>query len=285
MKQASKDYQRVEKALHYLAAHYSEQPSLAQIAEAAHVSEYHFQRLFSRWVGVSPKQFLQYLTVQHARQCLRSDMSVLDTAYASGLSAPARLGEMFLRLESMTPGEVRRGGVGVEVEYGFQSTVFGECLISFTARGICGLVFCDEVGHESALHNMKRQLPEATYRQNDAAAADYCARIFAALSGNHSSQPLSLCAIATPFQLKVWEALLELPQASRVSYKHIASAIEKPAAVRAVGTAIGRNPIALLIPCHRVIRSDGLLGGYRWGEARKLAIQGWEATVVNSNHL
>ncbi|OED42313.1 hypothetical protein AB833_06565 [Chromatiales bacterium (ex Bugula neritina AB1)] len=277
MKQAIKDYQRIERALHYLATNYKEQPTLAEIANAVHVSEYHFQRLFSRWVGVSPKQFLQYLTVQHARSCLRADMSVLEATYDSGLSAPARLGEMFHRLEAMTPSDVRSGGVGVSVEYGFQQTPFGECLIAFTARGITSLVFCDGKSHEQCLDELTQLLPQAFYCENQARASDYNERIFRTFDTQQAAEPLSLCAVGTPFQLKVWEALLALPQGSRVSYQHIADRIDQPKAVRAVGTAIGRNPIALLIPCHRVIRSDGMPGGYRWGEGRKLALQGWES--------
>lgn len=284
----SKDYQRIETALRYVAANFRNQPTLADIAASVHLSEFHFQRLFSRWAGVSPKQFLQYLTVQYARQCLSAGQSVLETTYQSGLSAPARLGELFVRLEAISPGEYRRGGEGLEIAYGYHPTPFGDCLIACTHRGITGLQFCDAEAREDALAETQSRMPAAHYSQDQVATAGLAAKIFqygncqlananANANADGKSTPLSLLVGGTPFQVKVWEALLQLPVGSRVSYQQLASKVGSPKAVRAIGTAVGRNPLAVLIPCHRVIRSDGLLGGYHWGVGRKLAIQGWES--------
>lgn len=275
-----KDYQRVETALHYVAANFREQPTLADIAASVHLSEFHFQRLFSRWAGVTPKQFLQYLTIQYARECLSAGQSVLDATYDSGLSAPARLGELFLRLEAITPSAYRSGGEGLEIAYGYHPTPFGECLIACTQRGITGLQFCDAEARDVALADMQSRLPSARYSQDQAATASLVNQIFRLSATKGRDQPLSLLVGGTPFQIKVWEALLQLPAGSRVSYQQLASRVGNPKAVRAIGTAVGRNPLALLIPCHRVIRSDGLLGGYHWGVGRKLAIQGWESSQL-----
>lgn len=272
----SKDYQRIEAALHFVAMNFQNQPSLADIAESVHLSEFHFQRLFNRWVGVSPKQFLQYLTLQYARDCLSSGSTVLDTALDSGLAAPARLGELFVRLEAVTPGEFRRQGNGLLIRYGYHSTPFGGCLIGLSERGITGLQFCDPGGHKAALAEMQSRLPQADYCSDQESTAYPVSQIFNR-SLSSANRPLSVLVAGTAFQIKVWEALLRLPAGSRVSYQQLATDIGKPKAVRAIGTAIGRNPLALLIPCHRVIRSDGLLGGYHWGLGRKLALQGWES--------
>jgi len=271
-----RDFKRIEAALHFVAARFRDQPALADIAASVNLSEFHFQRMFNRWAGVSPKQFLQFLTVQHARECLAAEMTVLDTAYASGLSAPARLGELFVRLEAVTPGEFRRSGEKVNVKYGFHQTVFGECLLSCTSRGITGLIFCDE-SRSSALKEMQSRLPLAVYTEDLNATGLLCEQIFSALYKTDANTRLTLCAVGTPFQVKVWEALLKIPSGHRVSYQQVASNIGKPSAVRAVGTAVGRNPVAVLIPCHRVIRGDGMPGGYHWGLGRKLALQGWES--------
>ncbi len=274
-----RDYQRIEQALHYVGVHYKSQPDLAEIAASVNLSEAHFQRLFKRWAGVSPKQFLQYLTLNHARQCLQADMSVLDAALDSGLSAPARLNELFLRLEAITPLEYKQAGEGIEIQYGFHLSAFGCCLIGVTDRGVTGIAFCDEANQETTLADMISRLPRASYSQNQDVTAPYCEMIFgnAASAPNSKSSSLSLLVRGTPFQLKVWEALLRVAKGSRVSYRQLAELIGQPTASRAVGTAVGRNPIAVLIPCHRVIREDGLLGGYHWGLERKLALLGVES--------
>ncbi len=275
-----KDYQRIETALNFVAENYQQQPSLAEIAAVVHLSEHHFQRLFQRWAGVTPKQFLQYLTLQHASECLAAGLSTLETTYEVGLGAPARLGELFIRLEALTPGEYKTGGANLTIDFGFHQTPFGECLIGLTERGVCGLHFIlPDSSREAVLAEFTARLPHATYQQNQTATAATIKQIFSTTVPVN----LSLLVGGTPFQLKVWEALLRIPQGQRVSYQQLAQAIDKPAAMRAVGTAVGRNPVALLIPCHRVIRGDGQLGGYRWGLGRKLAVQGWESVSQEQN--
>jgi len=255
---AERDYQRVEVALRFLAAHYKNQPDLAEIAASVHLSEAHLQRLFTRWAGVSPKQFLQYLTLDHARQCLQTDMSVLDTTFDSGLSAPARLNELFVRLESVTPAEFKHQGRGIQIDYGFHQTPFGLSLIGMTDRGLSGLEFCLTEEKETSLEAMIQRLPAANYQHNPTRTEKTANQIFNEFSKKRPRKTnvstLPILIKGTPFQLKVWEALNQ-----------------------AVGSAVGKNPVALLIPCHRVIREDGLLGGYRWGLERKLAILGHES--------
>lgn len=286
---ASRDYDRIEEALHFVAANYQTQPDLSAIAASVNLSEAHFQRMFRRWAGVSPKQFLQYLTLDHARQCLSDDMSVLDTSFDSGLSAPARLNELFVRLEAVTPAEFRQKGKGIDVAYGFHQTPFGMCLIGVTERGVSGLEFCarapepdagtsadDEAGKEQTLKGMIDRLPAASYRLDPERTARYRDLIFTPNIGGEKNT-LPLLVRGTPFQLKVWEALLRIPTGYRISYKKLAGAVGTGGASRAVGSAVGKNPVAILIPCHRVIREDGMLGGYHWGLERKLALLGAES--------
>ncbi len=276
---SERDYQRIEEAMRFVASNYKSQPDLAEIADSVHLSEAHFQRLFKRWAGVSPKQFLQYLTLDHARQCLRSDMSVIDAALDSGLSAPARLNELFVRLESVTPAEYKQKGRGLVVDYGFHDTAFGLCLIGVTDRGLSGLEFCTPNDKESALAGMINRLPAASYHNNPQRTQELCDQIF---DGGRAAVPksgsgLSVLVKGTPFQIKVWEALLRIPVGGRTSYKQLAESVGSPGASRAVGSAVGKNPVAVLIPCHRVIREDGMLGGYHWGLERKLALLGSES--------
>lgn len=288
---AERDYQRVEEALRFIAANYRNQPDLAEIAASVHLSEAHFQRLFKRWAGVSPKQFLQYLTLDHARQCLRSEMTVLDTAFDAGLSAPARLNELFVRLEAVTPAEYKQKGSGIVVNYGFHQTAFGLCLIGATDRGVTGLEFCTVSKKDNALAAMTARLPDASYQHNSKYTEEFCELIFNSpdgqthmpagsssnIIGDNIQAGLSVLVKGTPFQIKVWEALLRIPPGIRVSYKQLANTVGSPGASRAVGSAVGKNPVALLIPCHRVIREDGMLGGYHWGLERKLALLGCES--------
>jgi len=278
----SRDYGRVEEALRYVAANYQNQPDLARIAASVSLSEAHFQRMFKRWVGVSPKQFLQYLTLDHARQCLSNDLSVLDAALDSGLTAPARLNELFVRLESITPVEFKQKGRGIDIDYGFHQSPFGKCLIGVTDRGLTGLEFCAAGDEDQTLQEMMSRLPSANYHSNRERSAEYCELIFgqrAAKEGNSSKNSLPLLVRGTPFQIKVWEALLRVPKGCRISYKKLATAVGSSGASRAVGTAVGKNPVAILIPCHRVIREDGMLGGYHWGIERKLALLGAESVT------
>jgi len=285
---SARDFARIEEALHYVAANYQTQPDLAAIAASVHLSEAHFQRLFKRWAGVSPKQFLQYLTLDHARKCLSDDMSVLDAAFDSGLSAPARLNELFVRLEAITPAEFKQKGKGIEIAYGFHQTPFGMCLIGVTDRGLSGLEFCanseacantesnTSISKERTLKGMTDRLPEATYRPDQKRTAKYRDLIFKSNSGG-AKNTIPLLVRGTPFQIKVWDALLRIPTGSRISYKKLADSVGSAGASRAVGSAVGKNPVAILIPCHRVIREDGLLGGYHWGLERKLALLGAES--------
>jgi len=279
MSQDDRDYKRVEQALGFLAHNYRAQPSLTEIAESVHLSEAHFHRLFKRWVGVTPKQFLQFLTVDYARECLSGEQSVLDTAFECGLNAPARLNELFVRIESTTPAEYKSGGQDITIHYGYQETPLGRCVVGVSARGITGLVFATE-GDDHALAEMQRRLPNASYEKDQSAISKVVEQIFNA--DIEGQAKLSVLVSGTAFQLKVWEALLRVPVGGRVSYSDIATSIEQPGASRAVGTAIGSNPVAVLIPCHRVIRGDGMLGGYRWGSGRKLALLGIEALESRS---
>jgi AraC family transcriptional regulator of adaptative response/methylated-DNA-[protein]-cysteine methyltransferase len=287
------DYQRIEAAITYIAAHYRDAPALDEVAAAAHLSPYHFQRLFTRWAGVSPKGFARYLSLDHARALLRhGGVSCLDAAYEAGLSGPGRLHDMFVRIEAMTPGEYRRGGAGLDIRYGFADSLFGEVIIAATQRGVCHLAFCDggagEGGaHEggddaraAALARLRATFPAADISPALMDGPDPAAALaaLAALNSDWSSPAMiRLHLRATPFQMKVWEALLRIPMGRLASYSDVAAAIGKPGAGRAVGTAIGANPVAWLIPCHRVIRQSGETGGYMWGPARKQAIIGWES--------
>jgi AraC family transcriptional regulator of adaptative response/methylated-DNA-[protein]-cysteine methyltransferase len=271
---SARDYERIARAISYLRRHATEQPDLAAAAQHVNLSEHHFQRLFTRWAGVSPKRFVQYLTVEHAKSRLAGSGSVLDLAGAVGLSGPGRLHDLFVTLEGMSPGEYRAGGAGLAIRYGVHESPFGPALVAVTARGICGLHFVDDNGDGSG--KLRRVWPEAELRQDAAGTAPVADRIFRPLSSN-AGRPLALLVKGSNFQLQVWRALLELPLGSITSYGLIAARIGAPGSARAVGGAVGANPIAWLIPCHRVIRESGALGGYRWGTDRKAAMLGWEA--------
>lgn len=268
------DYVRVEKAIHYLEENFRRQPQLEEVARAAGLSEYHFQRLFRRWVGVSPKRFLQVLTAEHARGLLRGQRSVLDAAYEVGLSGGGRLHDLMVAVDAVTPGEVRRLGSGLVVRHGVHPTPFGDALVAVTDRGICGLDFLQEGGEPAALEELRACWPQATLCEDPETTAPLAERVF------HGATPgarLPLFLGGTNFQVKVWEALLRIPAGFVVSYGEVAELAGVPGAMRAVGTAVGRNPVAYLIPCHRVIRKSGALGEYRWGTTRKRALLGWEA--------
>jgi AraC family transcriptional regulator of adaptative response/methylated-DNA-[protein]-cysteine methyltransferase len=266
------DYDRIEKTIHYLEEHFREQPSLEEIARSVHLSPFHFQRLFRKWAGVSPKQFIQYLTAQHAKQRLLESRSVLETSYDSGLSGPGRLHDLMVTAEAMTPGEVKAQGKGMMIEWGIHPTPFGDALIALTARGICAFYFVEKKNQKTALTQLKRQWPNAEWIENSSASLKVIRSIF----GDGSKSDLKVLLCGTAFQIKVWEALLKIPVGLVQSYQDVAKTIRKPNASRAVGTAIGQNAIAFLIPCHRVIRETGILGEYRWGSARKKAMLAWE---------
>ena len=272
----SLDYQRIEKAIRYLEANYKSKPSLRQVADHVGLSEYHFQRLFTRWAGTSPQRFLRYLTKEYAKEQLAQSPSLLDATFEAGLSSTSRLHDLFVTYEAMTPAEFRALGAGVSIRYGIHSTPFGECLIAVTERGITDLRFLDESDNaDKVLAELQQEWPQATWMHDENATSPYLHQLFEAETS--SSTPLPLLLRGTNFQIKVWEALLRIPTGRLVSYDDIARAIGQPTASRAVGTAIGSNRIAYLIPCHRVLQKSGGLGGYRWGTARKQALMGWEA--------
>ena len=273
----SRDYEKVEAAIRYLEDHHQDQPGLVNIAEAAGLSEYHFQRLFSRWVGISPKRFLQFLTKEHAKKLIEDAGNVLDTTYDSGLSSPGRLHDLFVTCEAVTPGEYKRKGQGIDITYGFHPSPFGECLVAVTERGICALTFVQKGDRNALVADLARQWPQASIRHDPEASARLLDGIFG-FPHNHPPAPLYLFVKGTNFQIKVWEALLKIPLGKAVTYENIARHIGMPKAARAVGNAVGRNPIPFLIPCHRVIRKMGVFGNYGGGPARKKAILGWEAT-------
>ncbi len=273
--QSTVDYQRIEQAIQYLEQHYQEQPSLGDVAASIGLSEYHFQRLFTRWVGVSPKRFLQYLTKEHAKQLLERSGDLLEAAYDSGLSGPGRLHDLFVSTEAVTPGEYKQRGEGLTIRYGFHPTPFGECLLATTERGISNLIFVQRQDREAAVRELRRSWRQAQLVEDPEATAPLAEQLVESLQGDPET-PLALHLTGTNFQIKVWEALLRIPLGSVTTYEEIAAAIGRPTAARAVSNAVGANPIPVLIPCHRVIRKTGEFGGYHYGTARKKALLGWE---------
>jgi AraC family transcriptional regulator of adaptative response/methylated-DNA-[protein]-cysteine methyltransferase len=285
MNSKNTDYQLIAAAIAYLEENHQGQPSLEELAEHLAVSPYHLQRLFTRWAGISPKRFVQFLTVEHAKQLLADSHTLLETAYATGLSGPGRLHDLFVGVEAMTPGEFKLGGRGLTIRYGFHATPFGECLLATTERGICGLTF---VGDEDELANLHGRWPAAHLVEDSQGTAGVAQRIFGPglLAAHHeepspsNGAPLRLLLAGTNFQIKVWDALLRIPPGSVCTYEDIAQRIGQPSAARAVGGAVGSNAIAYLIPCHRVIRKSGVIRDYRWGATRKKALLTWEAAQV-----
>lgn len=276
--QAVRDYARVAAAIRYLEAHHGSQPSLDAVAAHLHLSPWHFQRLFARWAGISPKRFVQFLTVEHARALLTHATNVLDTSLESGLSGPGRLHDLFVHVEAVTPGEYKSGGQGITIRYGLHASPFGDCLLAVTERGICGLSFFEDAGGsaDNGLEALRSHWPLATLLRDQTATARVLAKVFPA-NLLAERKPVHLLLKGTNFQLKVWEALLHVPPGGVTTYESIAQTIHQPTAARAVGSAVGANAIAYLIPCHRVIRKSGIVDGYRWGTVRKKAILAWEA--------
>jgi AraC family transcriptional regulator of adaptative response/methylated-DNA-[protein]-cysteine methyltransferase len=272
------DYARIERAIRYLEENYRRQPDLKELARGAGLSEFHFQRLFRRWAGISPKRFVQYLTAGHAVRLLRESRSNLDTAHEAGLSGGGRLHDLLVNFHAVTPGELKRDGAGLTLQYGFHPSPFGECLIALTARGICHLGFVPPEGKLAALAELAAEWPRARLEEAPRATAPIARRLFA--RGNGRSPEIGLHVPGTNFQIKVWEALLRIPPGRVVSYEDLPRHIPAPRAVRAVANAVAHNPVAWLIPCHRVIRKSGALGGYRWGETRKKALLAWETARI-----
>lgn len=262
------DYDRIAKVIRYIEEHREEQPDLDTLASEVGLSPSHFHRLFARWAGITPKDFLQSLTLEHARRLLQEGASVLDASYGSGLSGPGRLHDLCVNLEAASPGEIKSGGAGWEIRVGTAESPFGECLIAESPRGICHLSF------GSDFQRLEKDWPKAELVRDGKRAGELASRIFridSCLTG-----PLKAYVKGTAFQVKVWRALLEIPEGALTSYGRLAQRIGEPKASRAVGTAVGNNPIGYLIPCHRVIRETGAVGGYAWGIERKKAVQAWE---------
>lgn len=278
--QHAEDYRRIEKAIGYLEANYRSRPTLDQIAASTHVSKYHFDRLFKRWAGISPMQFLQFLTVEHAKQKLAESRSLLEASLESGLSGPGRLHDLFVRYEAMTPGEFKHMGTGLKMAYGFHPTPFGECFLVLTDRGISHLGFVDGDDHAMVLSRYQDCWPGATLVENRSGTGSLVQRIFS-IDHSHEFRPFHLLLKGTNFQISVWRALLTIPSGNVVSYEDIAAYIGRPKAIRPAASAVAANPVAYLIPCHRVIAKSGQIRQYRWGSVRKKAILGWEATRVS----
>ncbi|MGD1849657.1 MAG: methylated-DNA--[protein]-cysteine S-methyltransferase [Cyanophyceae cyanobacterium] len=270
-------YRCIAQAIAFIRENHLSQPDLATIAQHVHLSEYHFQRLFTRWAGISPKRFLQYLTVESAKSKIADTASLLDLTTDVGLSSPGRLHDLFVTLEAMSPGEFKAGGIGLEIRYGIHQTPFGECLIAITPRGICNLNFLDTPSQDGAEQALKLEWGNAHIRQDQQATQEQCDRIFKVKDPSRDP-PLVLCVKGTNFQIQVWRALLSIPFGGITTYRGLATVMGRPTAARAVGNALGRNPVGYLIPCHRVIRESGEFGGFRWGIERKTALLGWEAS-------
>lgn len=270
------DYERIKKAIEFIRSNFQQQPDLDEVAKEVYLSPFHFQRLFKDWAGVSPKKFLQYISLQHAKKLLHQH-TVSDAAYETGLSGSSRLHDLFISIEGMTPGEYKNGGEQLQINYSFAETPFGNIIVASTAKGICHLAFADD--EKDALIQLQLQFPNAQFHQVVDTIQQNALFIFTQDWKDLSKIKLHLKG--TPFQIKVWEALLKIPMGDVSTYSGIANTINNPNASRAVGTAIGDNPVAFLIPCHRVIRSTGDFGQYHWGSIRKTAMIGWEAAKTS----
>ena len=276
---ACRDYDRIEKAIQYIEMHFDRQPELKAIAGHIGLSEFHFQRLFSRWVGISPKRFLQFLTKEYVKELLARPTSLLDAAYDAGLSGPGRLHDLFVACEAVTPGEFKAGGKGLTIAYGWHDSPFGECLIALTERGICWLSFVRNGNRQALIDEFTAVWKKARVVEDRNRTGPLVARIYDPAMWKRSS-PLPVLVKGTNFQIKVWEALLKIPVGTVVTYEDIAVYIGFPKAVRAVGNAVGRNPVSFAIPCHRVVRKTAEFGNYGGGPARKKAMLGWEAAMT-----
>ncbi len=290
----SQHYRLIEQAIQYITANVHRQPDLDEIASAIGLSEYHFQRLFTRWAGISPKRFMQFLTKEHAKELLARSENLLETTHQVGLSSLGRLHDLFVNTEAVTPGEYKSHGEGLTIHYGLHPTPFGKCLIAATERGICHLGFV-QASEGKAIDNLVADWDRAKMIEDYNITAPLIARIFpdtstwlsatpeSGLASKKQDQPLSLHLRGTNFQIKVWEALIDIPTGAVTTYEHIAAQIGQPNALRAVGTAVGHNPIAYLIPCHRVIRKSGEFGNYRYGFARKMALLAREYVTASGS--
>jgi AraC family transcriptional regulator of adaptative response/methylated-DNA-[protein]-cysteine methyltransferase len=268
------NYHRIEKAISFIIQNHKSQPSLDEIATAVGLSSFHFQRLFHEWAGVSPKAFIQYLTIEHARKLLKQSKSLFDTAFEAGLSGTGRLHDLFIKIEAMTPAQFKEEGKGLKICYCFEETQFGTVLIASTSKGICYLTFCAD--NVAELDRLFATFPKAIFANEKTVLHDSALAIIGGDSNNELSQ-IKLHLRGTKFQLKVWEALLRIPRGRLATYGQVSEVIDNAAASRATGSAIGKNPVAFLIPCHRVIQASGITGNYMWGPMRKNAIIAWES--------
>lgn len=276
---ARSDYAKVEQAIQFIGSRVQEQPGLAEVAEDVGLSEFHFQRLFQRWAGVSPKRFLQFLTLEEAKKALADSRSVLEASYAAGLSGPGRLHDLFISLERMTPGEYKAQAAGLRIHWGVEDTPFGPALFAALDRGLCGLSFLLDDGPEGAFEELRARWPGAKLEASPTFIRPHAAAFNARVEGR-TREPLSLVLKGTPFQLKTWEALLRIPEGRVAAYQDLAKLAGEPGAIRAAASAVGQNPIACLIPCHRVIQSTGAFGQYHWGSPRKQAMLAFERARV-----
>lgn len=273
------NYNRIAKSIAYIIDHHGEHPSLEDIATHVHLSSFHFQRLFQEWAGTTPKKFLQYISLSHAKKVLANNQSIFTTSESLGLSSPSRLHDLFVNVEAMTPGEYRNGGQSLTIHYSIQQSPFGKIVIGSTEKGICQINFIDN--EKEALLTLEEQFPKAIYKYLEESIHKQVLHIFNL--SDIQKTPINVHLKGTDFQLKVWEALLKIPLGQLHTYGNIAQVINQPTASRAVGTAIGANPLAYLIPCHRVIQASGIIGGYRWDPIRKTAIIGWENIQINTS--
>lgn len=269
------DYERVRRILAFISEHWRDQPSVEAISDHVGLSATHVHHLFKRWCGLSPKAFLAAITLDNAKALLADSASVLDAAYEVGLSGPGRLHDLFVAHEAITPGDYKSGGAGLEMLYGFHHSPFGESILVATRRGVAGLGFVDDCDRESALADMRRRWPRADFTQQESFTGPLARRIFEPSLWQEDT-PLRIVLIGTDFEIRVWEALLRIPLGRAASYSGIAQRIGRPSAARAVGAAVGRNPISFVVPCHRVLGRSGRLTGYHWGLTRKQAMLGWE---------
>jgi AraC family transcriptional regulator of adaptative response/methylated-DNA-[protein]-cysteine methyltransferase len=272
------NYHRIASAIEYILANFKAQPSLDEIAEKVHLSPFHFQKLFTDWAGTTPKKFLQYVSTQYAKKLLNERATLSETAFHTGLSSTSRLHDLFITIEGMTPAEYKHGGQNLHINYSFAESPFGKVIVASTSKGVCYLAFDDD--HIMAMSKLSARFPNASFQERQDPFQTGALHIFqndwAALSN------VKLHLKASAFQLKVWEALLKIPMGGLSTYGAVAKEIDSPGASRAVGTAIGSNPVAFLIPCHRVIQTSGTFGGYMWGNTRKTAIIGWECAKMQS---
>ncbi|MFM5573454.1 bifunctional transcriptional activator/DNA repair enzyme AdaA [Aeromonas sp. 602200] len=269
------DYARIADAIRFIASQVERQPTLDEIAAHVHLSPFHFQRLFSRWAGVTPKRYLQVLTLERAKVLLQESRPLLEVADTLGLSSGSRLYDHFVQLEAVTPGEYKQRGAGLVIDHGVHDTPFGQAFVALTPRGVCNFSFLDDQTPQTPLAALAHSWPEARLQEAPSRTQGVINAMF---DGSKApDRPISLHVSGTNFQISVWRALLQIPPAKVVSYAQVASAVGNPKAARAVGLAVGANPVALMIPCHRVIQQNGKLGGYHWGETRKQAIHAWEA--------